>query len=100
MLTVTLNAKQKLEEILQQQETDPGTAIRIVPSQSTSNQLELAFDGEREGDQIVESEEGTKVLLVGSDLAPALEGVVIDYQETPQGESFTLSKPSADDANA
>lgn len=99
MLTVTLNAKEKLKGILQQQETEPGTAIRIVPSQSTPNQLELALDGEREGDQVVESEDGTKVLLIGSDLAPALDRVVIDYQETPQGESFTLSKPSSDDTN-
>ena len=28
-------------------------------------------------------EDGRKVLLIGPDLAPGLEGMVLDYQETP-----------------
>jgi thioredoxin 1 len=91
MLTVTVNAKQKLKEALQQQ-TDPETAIRIIPSPSDPNQLQLALDKEKQGDQVVETEEGIKVLLIGPDLAPALEGMVMDYRETPEGSGFTMSK--------
>jgi len=96
MLTVTANAKEKLKEALQEQTTDLEVAIRIIPSPSMQNQLQLVLDKEREGDQVVEGEGGTKVLLIGSDLAPALEGVVIDYQETPQGTGFSISKPAPD----
>ena len=92
MLTVTVNAKEKLKEALQEQTADPEVAIRIIPSPSMPNRLELVLDKEKEGDQVVESEEGTKVLLIGDDLAPALEGMIIDYQETPQGAGFTMSK--------
>lgn len=94
MLTVTATAKEKLQETLQQHTTDPDVAIRIIPSRSKPRGLELALDKEREGDQIVESKEGKKVLLIGPDLALALKGMVMDYQETPGGVGFTISKPA------
>jgi Fe-S cluster assembly iron-binding protein IscA len=96
MLTVTDTAKGKLKEALQEQTTDPEVAIRIIPSRSTPNRLELVLDKEKEGDQVVESEGGTKVLLIGSDLAPELEGMVVDYQEKPQGAGFSISKLAPD----
>lgn len=96
MLTVTAKAKEKLKEALQKQTTDLEVAIRIIPSRSTPNRLELVLDKEKEGDQVVESEGGTKVLLIGSDLAPELEGMVIDHQETPQGAGFSISKFAPD----
>lgn len=90
MLTVTANAKEKIKQALQQQ-AQPGMAIRIIPS-SKSNQLELALDKPKEEDQVVESDDGVKLLLVGPDLAPTLDGMVMDYQETPQGSGFTMSR--------
>ena len=94
MLTVTIGAKGKLKEALQKQTTDPERAVRIVSSPSDPKRLELVLDKEKEGDQIVESEEGTKVLFVGSDLVSDLEGMVVDYQETPEGTGFTISRPA------
>jgi Fe-S cluster assembly iron-binding protein IscA len=91
MLTVTVQAGRKLREAVQAQTLDPEVLIRLIPSPSRPNRLELALDKEREGDQVVESE-GVKVLLISPELAPALEGMVIDYQETPQGAGFTISK--------
>ncbi len=95
MITVTATAKEKLKELLQKQITEPEEAIRIVRSPSEPNRLELVLDKEKEGDQVVETEEGTKILLIASDLAPVLKGLVIDYQETPQGTGFTISMPGA-----
>lgn len=92
MLSVTTTAKKKLKETLQSKTEDPEVAIRIIPSHSTPNQLELALDKEKEGDHVVISEEGKKVLLVGSNLIQALEGKVFDYQETPQGSGFIILK--------
>ncbi len=40
----------------------------------------------------MEDDEGKKVLLVGSNLVLTLEGMVFDYQVTPQGSGFTLSR--------
>ena len=90
MLTVTTSAKEKLKEALQEQ-ADPEMAIRIIPSPSNPNQLQLALDKPKEGDQVMESDDGMKLLLVGPDLGPTLEGIIMDYQETPQGSGFTMS---------
>jgi Fe-S cluster assembly iron-binding protein IscA len=95
MLTVTAQAASKLKEVIQAQTEDPEVAIRLIPSTSRPNQLDMALDKEKEGDQVVESE-GTKVLFVSSELAQVLDGMVIDCQETPQGEQFSLSKLTPD----
>ena len=95
MLTVTALAAEKLKEAIQAQTPDPEVAIRLVPSPSMPNRIEMVLDKEKEGDQVVESE-GAKVLLVSLELAPALDGMVIDCQETPQGVSFTISKLAPD----
>jgi Fe-S cluster assembly iron-binding protein IscA len=92
MLTVTATAKEKLKETLQERTTDPEEAIRLIPHPSNPNQLEFTLDREKEGDHVVESEDGRKVLLVSPDLAPALGGMVMDYQEVPEGAGYTISK--------
>jgi Fe-S cluster assembly iron-binding protein IscA len=94
MLMVTTTAKEKFREALQTRKMDPEIAIRIIPSPSKPNWLELVFDKEKEGDQVVRTEEGRKVLLIGADLMPALEEVVIDYMETSEATGFTISKPA------
>ena len=94
MLTVTMAAKGKLKEALEKQTTDPEIAVRIVSSSSDPKRLEMVLDKEKEGDQIVESEEGATVLLIGSDLVSDLEGMVVDYQETSEGIGFTISRPA------
>jgi Fe-S cluster assembly iron-binding protein IscA len=53
----------------------------------------LVFDKEREGDQVVATEEGKKLVLIGPDLTPILDEMVVDCQETPEGEALTISKP-------
>ena len=92
MLTVTATAKEKLKETLQERTTDPEEAIRLIPDPSDPNRLKFTLDKEKEGDHVVESEDGRKVLLVAPDLASALGGMVMDYQETPEGAGYTISK--------
>jgi len=94
VLTVTTAAKERLKEDLQKQTTDPEVAIRITRSPSDPKRLKWVFDKQKEGDQVVETEEGTKILLIGPDLVSALEGFVVDYEETPEGAGFTISKPA------
>jgi len=91
MLTVTASAKEKLREALQQ-EAEPDMAIRVVPSPSEPNQLQLALDKEAEQDHVVQADDGMTLLVIGPDLAPALEGMVMDYRQTPEGAGFTLTQ--------
>jgi Fe-S cluster assembly iron-binding protein IscA len=93
VLTVTTTAKEKFREALQTATTDPEVAMRITLSPSKPNRLSLVLYKEKEGDQVVRTEEGRKVLLVGADLGPALDEVVIDYKETTEGTGFTIEKP-------
>jgi Fe-S cluster assembly iron-binding protein IscA len=95
MLTVTAQAAGKLKEAIQAQTEDPEVAIRLVPSSTRPNQLDMALGKEKEGDQVVESE-GVKVLFISSELTQVLDGMVIDCQETPQGVNFTISKIAPD----
>ena len=92
MLSVTTTAKEKLKETLQHNTEDPDVAVRIIPSPSSTNSLKLALDKEKEGDQIVKNDDGKKILLIGSNLASALDGMVFDYQDTPEGSGFTVLK--------
>jgi Fe-S cluster assembly iron-binding protein IscA len=92
MLTVTITAKEKFEEALRSRATDPESAVRIILSPSKPNRLELVLDKEKEGDQVVRTEKGRKILLIGADLMLALEETVVDYKETTEGTGFTISK--------
>jgi len=97
MLTVTEIAKEKFKEFLKNQVTDPGTIIRIIVSPSDPNRFEIVLDKEKEGDKVVLSKGDSKLLVITPDLDPVLDGMVIDYQENPQGGIFTMSKPAPDE---
>ena len=93
MLEVTARAKEKLREALfEEQRADPEIIFRITPIHSMPDQLGIALDKENGGDQVVESEDGIKVLLIESHLAQKLKGMVLDYQEKPQGKGFRILK--------
>ena len=53
--------------------------------------LGLVPDREAEGDQVVEHK-GVKVLLVASELAPAVDGITLDVQDTAEGQKLVVSK--------
>ncbi len=92
MFVVTTEAKEKLKEALYELAADEEKAFRITPFLSMKNDFLLSLDDERDGDHVVESEEGIKVLLVGAGLASELEGMVFDHQEMPHAAGFTISK--------
>jgi len=91
MLTVTAQAAAKLKEAIQAQTEDPELAIRLVPSAARSSQLDMALARKKEGDQVVESD-GFEVLFVSAELNQALDGMVIDCQDTPQGAQFSIAR--------
>lgn len=71
MLVVTERAKQELKSILSANVDNPEAALRLTTR--GPGQLGLGIDMEAPGDQIVEHE-GSKVLLVGPELAASLGG--------------------------
>ena len=89
MLTVTERAKQLLKETLLAHSDDPETGLRL--SIEPPGQLGLVLDSEAEGDQVVEHE-GSKVLLVASELAPAVEGITLGVQDTDDGPKLGILK--------
>jgi Fe-S cluster assembly iron-binding protein IscA len=91
MLTVTAQAAAALKEAIQAQTEDPELAIRLVPSASRPNQLDMALAKKKEGDQVVDSD-GFEVLFVSAELTQALDGMVIDCQDTPQGPQFSIAR--------
>ncbi len=91
MVTVTGKARKKLMETLRDQSEDPEKALRLVLAPSIQAPLGFVMDDPEAGDGTVESEEGVKILLIGPAVAAALRGVLIDYEDSPQGEGFTVS---------
>ena len=93
MLEVTIRAREKLQEALLEETTATSqVSYRITPIPSMPNRLGIALDKEKKGDQVVKSKEGLKVLLIQAELAEELEGMILDYQETPNGQAFTINK--------
>ncbi|MFC1846927.1 fibronectin type III domain-containing protein [Chloroflexota bacterium] len=94
-LTITALAMLKLREALQSKTIDPEAGFRIIPSPNKPSQLKMILDRYKVGDKVVESE-GVKILFLSPELIPMLEEMVIDYQETPQGGGFVISRLSGD----
>ena len=82
MVEVTEGAKELLREVLLGETDDPETSLRLVRAES--GQLTLLLGKEELGDQVVEHE-GVKILLVESELVPALEGIILDVQDNADG---------------
>jgi Fe-S cluster assembly iron-binding protein IscA len=95
ILTVTALAAEKLRESIRAKTQDPDTSFRLTRSPEKPNQLKMVLDKVKKNDQVVESG-GVKILVISPELVPSLEGMVIDYQETPQGSGFTMTKKSPD----
>jgi len=89
MLTVTDSAKQELKRMLLAHTDDPEVSLRL--ELKSPGEFGLVLGKEAEGDQVVE-DEGTKVLLVASELAPVVEGVTLDVQDTADGPKLAISK--------
>lgn len=94
MLTVTAQAKVKLQEVLARQTTESEVALRVKPNHPRRSSFELVLDREKKGDQVIKAQGGKTVLLIRSDLAAQLTGIMLDYRETLHGPDFVVARPS------
>ncbi len=91
MLVVTTTAKEKLQEVLERQTTEPEVALRVTPPH-THNRLELLLDRAKRGDRVVQAKNGTALLLIRPELAQRLSGIMLDYRETARGSDFIIAR--------
>lgn len=99
MVSVTAEAKDLLQDLLQQAEqqgavVDENISIRLAqtaPVEGETEQvgLSLVLDEAHEGDQVVEHE-GKRVLLVDPSTSDLLQGITLDAVDTPEGRRLTF----------
>jgi len=89
MLTVTEKAKQELKKMLLESRNDTDKSLRIEFKEPA--QVSLVVDEEREEDQVIQLK-GMNVLLIGKDIAPIFDGVVLDVREDPNGSKLVVRR--------
>lgn len=89
-MTVTKVAKEKLKSRLLRLKTGSRTTIRLIPAPKKPGSWKMIWDKERPKDQVVKSEDGIKILLVGAELVRAIEGMVVDFRTTAEGTGFAI----------
>ncbi len=90
-LTVTDRAAAALKETLDSLDHQPEETLRLVPrtANGTTSELGLALDESRDGDQVVDYD-GETVMVIDDGLSEALSAATLDLEEGPQGPALTL----------
>lgn len=86
MLTVTDSAAAHLATMIDQAEAPEASAARLV---ARPEGLQLALDQPREGDETIEHD-GRTVLLVDQSTAEMLTGRTLDTEQTEQGTVLSV----------
>jgi Fe-S cluster assembly iron-binding protein IscA len=89
MLTVTKRAKTYLKESVLPRIETPGVSARL--GQTAPGQLSLFQDTGKEGDQVVEYQ-GATVLLIDPGLSGRFAGALIDCVESSRGRELTIRR--------
>ena len=95
MITFTDKGAEKVQEFLAGQgaglETS-GLRVGVRGGGCSGFQYALAFDTERDGDQVF-TDHGLRILVDGPSL-PYVKGAVVDYVDTLQGAGFKVDNPN------
>ena len=95
MITFTEKGAEKVREFLASQSAEHQTAglrVGVRGGGCSGFQYALAFDEERDGDQVF-TDHGLKI-LVDSPSVPYVQGAVVDYVESLQGAGFKVDNPN------
>ena len=95
MITFTDKGAEKVQEFLAAQgaaaETS-GLRVGVRGGGCSGFQYALAFDTQREGDEVFE-DHGLRILVDGPSL-PYVRGAIVDYVDTLQGAGFKVDNPN------
>jgi len=94
MVTLTDIAANKVKELMNGQADSPEAGLRVAVRGGGCSgfQYALAFDEQREGDQVFEHQQIK--LLVDSESLPFVDGSEVDYVESLQGAGFAVNNPN------
>jgi iron-sulfur cluster assembly protein len=95
MITITDKGAEKVREFLAAQQADvslAGLRVGVRGGGCSGFQYQLAFDEQRENDEVFESH-GLK-LLVDRESVQFVRGSEIDYEESLQGAGFKVNNPN------
>ena len=95
MITITDKGAEKVHEFLASQQADvavAGLRVGVRGGGCSGFQYQLAFDEQRENDEVFESH-GLK-LLVDRESLQFVRGSTIDYEESLQGAGFKVNNPN------
>lgn len=96
MLSITDYAKEKFKEVLENSAEKDKQVIRIKIAPKNDNRFEISLDEEKKGDEILLRHNNSSILVTNNKVADLLDGRIVDYQVSPQGEGFTISNPMND----
>ena len=95
MITFTDKGAEKVQEFLASQGAEiqtSGLRVGVRGGGCSGFQYALAFDTQREGDEVFE-DHGLRILVDGPSL-PYVRGAVVDYVEGMQGAGFKVDNPN------
>ena len=95
MITFTDRGAEKVKEFLASQGADVSTSglrVGVRGGGCSGFQYALAFDQQREGDQVYEQSDIR--LLIDSESLPFVDGSEVDYVEGLQGAGFAVNNPN------
>jgi iron-sulfur cluster assembly protein len=94
MVTLTDTAAHKVKELLNGQAEAPQAGLRVAVRGGGCSgfQYALAFDEQREDDQVFEHQEIR--LLIDTQSLPFVDGSEVDYVEGLQGAGFAVNNPN------
>jgi iron-sulfur cluster assembly protein len=93
LVTLTDIAATKVKELMNGQADAPEAGLRVAirGGGCSGFQYALAFDEQREGDEIFEH--GGIRLLIDTESLPFVDGSEVDYVESLQGAGFSVNNP-------
>jgi iron-sulfur cluster assembly protein len=95
MVTFTEKGAEKVKEYLASQGSDVQTAglrVGVRGGGCSGFQYALAFDSQRDGDQVFE-DQGLRI-LVDAESLPYVHGAVVDFVESLQAAGFKVDNPN------
>jgi iron-sulfur cluster assembly protein len=96
LITFTEKGAEKVQEFLASQGAavadTSGLRVGVRGGGCSGFQYALAFDTERDGDQVFE-DHGLRILVDNPSL-PYVKGAVVDYVDTLQGAGFKVENPN------
>ena len=94
MITITLEAEQKIRELMQQDNEAVGLRIYVHGGGCHGYQYGMAFEPKIAEDGTV-IEIGDLKIILDSQSAPLLQGTEVEYLDSVQGSGFSLKNPQA-----